>query len=1199
MRSLLVPEPPAPHLVHNWQGLHGSASSLATALLAQSTERLVVYVATDPEAAFHALREVRFYAAKPLVGGAEPSQATRVMLFPDWETLPYDHFSAHQDIISERLATLHDLPTATNGVLVVPVATLLQRLAPPSHVHSRSLVLDTGRAFDLARERERLSAAGYRATDTVTERGEFAVRGSLVDIFPMGAAHPIRVDLFDNEIDTLRTFDPDTQRTIATTNAIRILPAREMPLDAAGISRFRDTWHRTFHTDVRRCPIYQDVSEGLAPQGIEYYLPLFFGPNATATLFDYLRPDAVFVLDEDIGEAAKRHLGEVAARYEMLRHDVERPILPPESLFLTSSELANRWKRYGHVQLDANATRHRHRVGFGGKPLPDVAANHRARDPAARLRNFVGNTTARVLLTAESPGRKAHLDDFLRREGFAPEDVPDFATFLTGETKLAIATTPIERGFWQADVAVVTETEIFGHRGEAAAQRARRRGVDPDLVVKNLIELRVGAPVVHIDHGVGRYRGLETLTIDGEAMEFLLIEYAEQAKLYVPVTSLHLVSRYAGASEEAAPLHRLGSDQWSKAKRRAAGKARDAAAELLDVYARRQAAKSIAFATADEDYGRFVEQFAFDATADQEAAIREVMDDLTSPKTTDRLICGDVGFGKTEVAMRAAFLAVANGKQVAVLAPTTLLAGQHFETFGDRFADWPVTVELISRLRTEGEANTVVEKLAKGEVDIVIGTHRLLAKAFEFKNLGLVVIDEEHRFGVRQKERLKSLRAEVDVLALTATPIPRTLNLSLSGLRDMSVIATPPAGRLAIKTFVMERRRAIVAEAIARELARGGQVFYVHNEVRSIDRAADEVAELATSARVGVGHGQMPKRQLARVMADFQHRRVNVLVCSTIIENGIDIPNANTMIIDRADRFGLAQLHQLRGRVGRSNRQAYAYLMTPHPKAMTADAVKRLEALQAGGELGIGFMLATHDLEIRGTGELLGEDQSGQIETIGFNLYMEMLRRAVAAIKAGRTPLLDEPLRTSHEVNLHVPTRIPEDYLADVHARLVLYKRIASAPDQDALDDLKAEIIDRFGPLPDPLRNLLRVTALKLIASAIGVDRVDIGAAGGRVEFQPDAAVDPLAVVRLVQREPARYRFLEADAARRSRGARLLVSGGIGPALDEPEARFRFVEQLLGELGTAHGERPRRNGPPERAASHADRHPALAAAGAG
>ena len=1161
MRSLPAPEAPAPHLVHNWQGLHGSASSLATARLAELSGQLVVYAAKDTEAAFHACAEIRFYA----------QDAKRVMIFPDWEILPYDHFSAHQDIVSERLATLHDLPASKGGVLVVPVPTLLQRLAPPSYVHAQTLLLETGQKYDIAAERERLASAGYRATDTVTERGEYAVRGSLMDIFPMGAANPIRIDLFDDEIDTLRTFDADTQRTIAETDAIRILPAREMPLDAEGIRRFRDAWHRGFNADVRRCPVYQDVSEGLAPQGIEYYLPMFFPPGDTASLFDYLPPNAVFVLEEDVYAAAKGHLANVTARYEALRHDIERPILPPDALFLAPAELSTRLKPYGRAQIDSKETRHRHRVGFGGKPLPEVAANHRAADPAARLRAFVGNSNARVLLTAETAGRKAHLDEFLRREGLRAAEVGDFRAFAAGDERLAIATAAIERGFWHSDIAVVTETEVFGHRSEAAVERARRRGIDPDLVVKNLIELSVGAPVVHIDHGVGRYRGLETLTIDGEAMEFLLIEYADADKLYVPVTSLQLVSRYAGAGDEAAPLHKLGSDQWAKAKRRAAEKAWDAAAELLDVYARRAAAESFAFDAPDDDYARFVEQFPFEATPDQEAAIAEVIADLTGEKATDRLICGDVGFGKTEVAMRAAFVAVASGRQVAVLAPTTLLAGQHYETFSDRFADWPVSVELVSRLRSDGEANAVAAKLERGQVDIVIGTHRLLAKAFRFQNLGLVIIDEEHRFGVRQKERLKSLRAEVDVLALTATPIPRTLNLSLSGVRDMSVITTAPAGRLAIKTFVLEKRRAVVAEAIARELARGGQVFYVHNEVRSIDRAADEVAELAPSARVGVGHGQMPKRQLERVMADFHHRRVNVLVCSTIIENGIDIPNANTMLIDRADRFGLAQLHQLRGRVGRSTRQAYAYLMTPHPKTMTADAVKRLDAIQAAGELGIGFTLATHDLEIRGAGELLGEQQSGQIESIGFTLYMEMLSRAVAAIKAGDPPQLDEPLRTTLDINLHVQTLIPDDYLPDVHARLVLYKRIAGAPDQRALDELKVEIIDRFGPLPPALGNLLRATAVKLAADAIGVARVDMGASGGRLEFRTGTRVAPLAVVRLVQHDPATYRFREDD-----KGGRLLVRGGA----EEPEARFELVERLLRELGAGESAKPPAAAPP-------------------
>ena len=1148
MQSPPAPEPPAQHLVHNWQGLHGSGGTLMAARLAGATEHLVVYVADDTESAFHAASAIRFYA----------SDSVPVLTFPDWETLPYDHFSAHQDIISERLETLYELPSTRRGALVLPVTTLLQRLAPSSFVRRRSLVVRVGQTFHIGGERERLASAGYRAADTVSERGEFAVRGSLVDIFPMGAANPVRIDLFDDEIDSLRGFDADSQRTIAETDVVRVLPARETPLDPGGIALFRSAWHRTFDADVRRCQIYQDVSAGMAPQGIEYYLPLFF--ETTATLFDYLPEDAVFVLEAGVEDAAKRHLGEVATRYESLRHDVERPILAPDTLFMDARDLDGQLKPRRRIRLDPDASRHRHRIDFGGKPLPELAANHRAGDPAARLRNFAANSAARVLLTAETPGRLVHMEEFLVREGLKAVDVDDFASFVAGDAELALAIAPIERGLWLPDLAVVTETEIFGHRTETATQRARRRGIDPDLVVKNLIELHIGSPVVHIDHGVGRYRGLDTLTIDGHPMEFLTIEYAEQAKLYVPVTALHLVSRYAGADEESAPLHRLGSDQWAKAKRRAAEKARDAAAELLDIYARREASMSFAFRPPDDDYRRFVERFPFEATPDQDAAIETVIEDLTNTKSTDRLICGDVGFGKTEVAMRAAFLAVASGRQVAVLAPTTLLAQQHFETFGDRFADSPVTIDVVSRLRTDGEIASIADRLAGGRVDIVIGTHRLLAKAFTFKDLGLVVIDEEHRFGVRQKEQLKNLRAEVDVLALTATPIPRTLNLSLIGLRDLSVIATPPARRLSIKTFVMEKRRGVIGEAIARELARGGQVFYVHNEVKTIDRAADEVAELAPTARIGMGHGQMPKRQLERVMADFYHRRVNVLVCTTIIENGIDIPNANTMIIQRADRFGLAQLHQLRGRVGRSHRQAYAYLMTPHPKAMTGDAVKRLEAIQAAGELGIGFTLATHDLEIRGAGELLGDEQSGQIASIGFSLYMEMLERAVASIKAGHTPNLDVPLPASHDVNLHVPALIPDDYLPDVHARLIMYKRIANAPDRDGLDELRFEMIDRFGLLPDALKNLFRTTAIKLAASRIGISRVDVGVAGGRVEFTTDTAVDPFTVVKLVQREPNTYRYRDGDHRASSR---LLIRR----TMAHPDTRFQFVEGLVGELG--------------------------------
>ena len=1150
------PAPPAGHLQHYWQGLHGSASSLMAARLAETAGHLVVYVAADTGAAFHAQAELRFYAPPKVP----------VLTFPDWETLPYDHFSAHQDITSERLATLYELPTAATGALVVPVSTLLQRLAPTTFVQSQSLVLRVGARFDLALERERLTRAGYRATDTVSERGDFAVRGSLLDIFPMGAANPIRIDLFDDEIDSLRTFDADNQRTISQTEAVRILPARETPLDTVGISRFRDAWHRTFDVDVRNCPIYQDVSAGIGTAG-HRVLP-------AVVLRDHGHPVRLPAGGHGFRPGVRRpHCGR-RATWKTL------PAATNPSVTMWSARSCRRlrcslpaptsmcgWRNTGACDSTPKPCVNATASTSAGRPLPDLAANHRARDPAVRLRSFAANSSARVLLTAETPGRGVHLDDFLRREGLRATDATDFADFADGGADLAIAIAPIERGLWFDDIAVVSETELFGHRSEAAVQRARRRVVDPDLVIKNLIELSPGAPVVHIDHGVGRYRGLETISVEGAPYEFLTIEYAEQAKLYVPVTALHLVSRYAGANEETAPLHRLGSDQWAKAKKRAAEQARDVAAELLDIYARRKAAKSYVFRAPDDDYRRFVEQFPFEATTDQDAAIETVIEDLTGAQATDRLICGDVGFGKTEVAMRAAFLAVASGRQVAVLAPTTLLAQQHFETFSDRFSSWPVTVEVVSRLRTDGDVKAIAARLGSGRVDIVIGTHRLLGNAFQFKNLGLVVIDEEHRFGVRQKEQLKNLRAEVDVLALTATPIPRTLNLSLSGLRDLSVIATPPAGRLAIKTFVMEKRRGVVAEAVARELARGGQVFYVHNEVRSIDRAAEEVAELAPQARIGVGHGQMPGRRLEQVMADFYHRRSNVLVCTTIIENGIDIPNANTMVINRADKFGLAQLHQLRGRVGRSHRQAYAYLMTPHPKAMTGDAVKRLEALQAAGDLGIGFTLATHDLEIRGAGELLGDEQSGQIATIGFSLYMEMLERAVSAIKAGKTPNIDEPLRTSHDVNLHVPTLIPADYLPDVHARLIMYKRIAGGADQEVLDELKIEMIDRFGLLPDALGNLFRTTAIKLAASRLGIDRVDIGPAGGRLEFRKETVVDPFTVVKLVQAGPNTYRYREVE----KRG-RLMVTR----ATEEPGERFEFVEQLVKRLATT---------PPSRQAS--------------
>ena len=1136
---------PVRHVAHNWQALFGSGASFGAARLAGEPGALVLYAARDTENAERVRNEIDFYAS-----GTLP-----VRTFPDWETLPYDGFSPHQDIVSERLTTLHGLRDVTHGVLVAPVRTLMQRLAPPAFVDAHTLTLRTGGRFAIAEERARLDHAGYQHVRTVGERGEYAVRGSLVDVFPMGAGAPLRIDLFDDRIETLRTFDPDTQRTADRIDSVRMLPAREVPLDAGGIARFRDRWHRTFDVDVRRCPVYQDVSRGVPHPGVEYYLPFFF--EETATLFDYLPESTVVVIDAEAMTEAARFEDELEARYESLRHDIERPILPPRALYLSRQGLRDLIKPYGRIQVDPDGTRHRHRVSFHGRPLPDLTASHRGRDEAHLLRGFLDSCEQPVLLTAQTAGRAQHLEEFLARARLHPPSVATFEGFLARGVPVATAVADIERGAWLADFAVVTESELFGRRNDDAADRTTARRIDPDLVIRNLTELSIGAPVVHIDHGIGRYLGLETLEIDGHTQEFLALEYAEEARLYVPVTSLHLISRYAGADAEHAPLHRLGSDQWEKAKRRAARKAYDVAAELLDIHGRRAARPGTVFDRPEDDYARFCDRFPFETTADQQAAIDAVIEDLCSDSATDRLICGDVGFGKTEVAMRAAFVAVASGRQVAVLTPTTLLTEQHHETFRDRFADWPVHIEAVSRLRTDGEITAIAKRLAAGKVDIVIGTHRLLGAGIAFDDLGLVIIDEEHRFGVRQKERLRALRAEVDVLALTATPIPRTLNLALGGLRDLSIIATPPAKRLSIKTFVVPKRNQLIREAITRELARGGQVFYVHNEVASIDRAADELRAMVPDARIGVGHGQMHKRALERTMADFYHRRSNLLVCSTIIENGIDIPNANTILINRADKFGLAQLHQLRGRVGRSHHQAYAYLMTPDRRALTSDARKRLDAIEAAGELGIGFTLATHDLEIRGAGELLGEDQSGQIETIGFSLYMEMLERAVDAIRSGRVPDMDEPLPTlrgSPEVNLHVQALIPDDYLPDVHMRLILYKRIANAGTFDALDDLKAEVIDRFGPLPEAARSLFRTTEIKLASGDLGIARIDVGPASGRVDFEANTPVHPVTVVGLVQGDPDTYRLQDAATLR------------LSAALDAPEERFEFVEGLLERL---------------------------------
>ncbi len=1073
--------------------------------------------------------------------------------FPDWETLVYDSFSPHQDIISERLSILNVLPEIKRGVVVVPANTIMQKLPPRSFSLGSSLHLDVGQQFDIPRMRRRLQANAYRCVETVAEHGEFAVRGAIMDIFPMGSDLPYRIDLFDNEIETLRTFDPETQISIDRVDKIRMLPAREFPLSEEAINFFQDNWHQHFQSDPRNCPVYQDVSQGMSPAGIEYYLPLFY--DKLESLFDYL-PEDLLVFTGDIEATLRQSWDAAQSRYENLRHDIQKPILPPVEILESPDEIFSRLKN--HPRIDYRATSESPKADqFSFQPLPDLTVNDRGANPLLRLSTFLDSNQVKILIAAESNGRREVVDELLRKHQLQPKVTSNWQSFLADDSQsLYITVAPMERGFFNVEKGVVllTEQQLFGERVLQKRRREKERDNAAELVVRSLTELDVGAPVVHMDHGVGRYLGLQTLEIDGQENEFLCLGYQEDAKLYVPVASLHLISRYTGSEESLAPLHRLGGEVWQKAKRKAAEQIHDVAAELLNIYARREARTGFAYPVPDDSYEKFAAEFPFEETPDQETAIENVIADMVREKAMDRLICGDVGFGKTEVAMRAAFIAVQSGKQVAILVPTTLLAQQHNETFKDRFANWPVNIDSISRFRTTKEQKAIREKMTTGHLDIVIGTHALIQDGLKFKNLGLLIIDEEHRFGVRQKEKLKSLRAEVDILTMTATPIPRTLNMAMSGMRDLSIIATPPAKRLSIKTFVRQHNEGMVKEALQRELMRGGQVYYLHNEVKTIEETANKVQALVPQARIAVGHGQMRERELEQVMSDFYHKRVNVLVCTTIIETGIDIPSANTIIIDRADKFGLAQIHQLRGRVGRSHHQAYAYLLTPHRKAMTRDAHKRLEAISEAEDLGAGFVLATHDLEIRGAGELLGDEQTGNLQTIGYSLYMEMLDRAVKAIQDGKTPNLDRPLKEGTEINLRLPALIPSTYLPDVHTRLVLYKRISNAVSDDQLRELQVEMIDRFGLLPEAVKTLFRVTALKLRAETLGIKKIDAGDKGGRFEFDQDTSIDAGAIVDLVQSEPHRYKLATANQL------------AFEDKMEKPETRFTKIERLLERL---------------------------------
>jgi transcription-repair coupling factor (superfamily II helicase) len=1138
---LRLPSLPATAGKQHWGNLPGAALSLAIAEAASNAKRFTLLLTADSQSAERLQEELSFFAPD-----------LPVLHFPDWETLPYDLFSPHQDIISQRIAALYRLPELKHGVLVVPITTALHRLAPKRFLLGSSLVMQVGQQLDVNQMRGNLEAAGYRCVDTVYEHGEFAVRGALIDLFPMGSSQPYRIDLFDDEIETLRTFDPENQRSIDKVESIKLLPAREFPLEKKAVTDFRGRFRERFDVDFRRCPIYQDLSTGITPAGIEYYLPLFF--EETATLFDYLPADTQVFSLPGIEKAAEQFWVDARSRYEDRRVDPERPLLPPADIFLPVEDCFARLKNWPRVVVSQDDIEEGvGRLRFNAKPLPDLAIQAKAGEPLAALRRFIEEYPGRVLFCAESAGRREVLLELLARLKLKPNEFESWPAFTASKQRLGICIAPLDDGLLLEDLALVAESPLFGQRVMQRRRREKSRD-GGDNVIKNLTELREGAPVVHIDHGVGRYLGLVTMEFDGQAAEFLALMYAEEAKLYVPVASLHLIARYTGSDDALAPLHRLGSEIWQKAKRKAAEQVRDVAAELLDIYARRAAREGYAFADPKADYATFSAGFPFEETPDQQAAIDAVHDDMLAPKPMDRLVCGDVGFGKTEVAMRAAFIAVHGGKQVAVLVPTTLLAQQHYNSFRDRFADWPVKVEVMSRFKSAKEVSEAVQQLAEGKVDIVIGTHKLLQEDVKFSNLGLVIIDEEHRFGVRQKEQLKALRSEVDILTLTATPIPRTLNMAVAGMRDLSIIATPPARRLSVRTFVMEQNNPTIKEALLRELLRGGQVYYLHNDVKTIEKCAADLAELVPEARIGIGHGQMRERELEQVMGDFYHKRFNVLIASTIIETGIDVPSANTIIIERADKFGLAQLHQLRGRVGRSHHQAYAYLLTPPRKQMTDDAQKRLEAISGAQDLGAGFLLATHDLEIRGAGELLGDGQSGQIQAVGFTLYMEMLERAVKSIRKGEQPNLDQPLGGGPEINLRLPALIPEDYLPDVHARLILYKRIANAADEDGLKELQVEMIDRFGLLPDPSKNLIRITLLKLQAEKLGIKKVDAGPQGGRIEFAADTCVDPLTLIKLIQSAPNRYKF---------EGATMFK---IQVPMERPEERFNTLEALFERL---------------------------------
>ena len=1121
-----------------------SSFALKLVEMAKQQNSLIVVLISDPAQLAPLKGEVEFFA--------QDSNDLAVVTLPDWETLPYDYFSPHQDIISERLETLYQLPRLTKGILLLPITSALQKLPARSYIEQQSLVLQTGQTIVLETLKNLLHNNGYNLVAKVIEHGEYAIRGSIVDLFPTGSDHPIRIELFDDEIESLRLFDTETQLTLSKIDDFKLLPAREFPTDDDAIAKFRQSWRTRFDSDIKASTIYRDVSNGIFPAGIEYYLPLFF--DGLSTIFDYLPEQPVlFVTRESSQSIVETFWDDLKERYEQHRHDISRPILDPHELFLNFESLMSARAQYPSAMLSQDPLKQsKASISLGISHCPDIHVDYRETNP---LSKFISNTSnyEKVLICAESAGRQEVIRELFLKEHLVLQNVHSWQSFVETNDKLCLMNAPLERGFVFQNRLVVCESDLFGRQ----VLQERRRGnkvTPPDQLIHSLAELKIGDPVVHVQQGVGRYLGLQTIDAGGVTTEFLTLEYQGGSKLYVPVQDLHQIHRYSGSSPELAPWHKLGSEAWSKAKKKAIEKARDTAAELLDIYARRGAEVGFKHKVDAKDYLTFASEFPFELTEDQNQAIEAVKKDMVSKQPMDRLVCGDVGFGKTEVAMRAAFISVQNNMQVAMLVPTTLLAQQHFNSFQDRFANWPINIAVLSRFQTKKEQQDILTKLESGLIDLVIGTHRLISGNLKFKNLGLLLIDEEHRFGVRQKEILKSYRSKVDILTLTATPIPRTLNMSMSGMRDLSIIATPPAKRLAIKTFVRQRNEPLIKEAIQREIRRGGQVYFLHNSVETIEKTANEIQQLLPDLVVGVAHGQMRERQLEDVMKQFYHHRYHVLVCTTIIETGIDVPTANTIIMDRADKLGLAQLHQLRGRVGRSHHQAYAYLLTPPPKLITKDAKKRLEAIGKLEDLGAGFILATHDLEIRGAGELLGDEQSGHMQTIGFSLYMELLEKAIRSLKSGEELSLTESQGKLTEVNLGITALLPDDYVYDVSIRLSLYKRIASAKTSRELDQIQVELIDRFGLLPPQTKNLFTVANLQLNLSKAGIVKLDSSDNSFRLEFDSQPNIDTSKLIGLIQSQPSRYRLVKGTLLEVSQSAK------------EIDDRIQQIESLIETL---------------------------------